>query len=144
MARRTSKIRKLRGSRTHGRGAGKRNRGKGSRGGYGWGGVGKRGSHKMTRALTELGRKSIGYTGMRLARRQLNTEVINLGQIEERLDSWIKAGTAKKEGDAYVIDLTALGYDKLLGTGELKHKLKINVSQMSESAKSKLGVERAN
>ncbi len=141
MKRRAKKTCKQRGSRTHGWGAGKRHRGKGSRAGTGFAGAGKRGQQKMTMYLAQGGKRVIGYKGMRLFRREKPAKVINLGEIDARIEKWASENLVKKEKDTYIIDLKSLGYDKVLGTGELSHKVKIIADSFSESAKKKLGIE---
>ncbi len=131
---RRKKVRKYRGSSTHGGGNRKKRRGAGSRGGRGMAGTGKRSGHKKNIYPHYLG--SIGF----LPRRGISAvEVINVGHFtKERVEKWIVEGKATKEGSAFVIDLNALGYGKLLGTGQTTLKLKITVDSCSPSAVEKI------
>ena len=42
------------------------------------------------------------------------------------------------EGGRVVLDLTSLGYDKLLGGGSISGAYMVNVAKVSESARSKI------
>ena len=42
---------------------------------------------------------------------------------QEKLVKLVEAGKLTKEGDSYVIELSKLGYNKLLGTGSISVKL---------------------
>ena len=47
-------------------------------------------------------------------------------------------GFAKKEGDAYSVDLTEAGIDKLLGTGNIEVAVNVTVAEASEKAREKV------
>jgi large subunit ribosomal protein L15 len=138
--RKPSKSKKQRGTRTHGWGAQKKHRGTGHIGGHGESNIGKRGGARKTRYLAK-GVKPYGRRGMSKAQKGPSDNVINLATIYDKLDSWVKQGKAKKEKDTYVINLTELGYDKLLSGGKVKQKLNITVAKVSEKAKQKLGIK---
>ncbi|MBN2330634.1 MAG: uL15 family ribosomal protein [Candidatus Aenigmarchaeota archaeon] len=115
------KVSRMRGRRTHGYGSPKKHRGKGSRGGRGMAGSGK---HRKTYLLKyepdhggESGFKS--KTGRKI-------RAVNLRDLLKM------AGSSKK------IDAAAMGYDKVLGTGEVKAKLEVKASFFSASAKRKI------
>ncbi len=118
------KVVSQRGHRTHGWGSPKKHRGKGSRGGKGK--AGKFG-HMMTRIL-KYETDRIGKVGFR-PKTSVKMRAVNLREVTKL------AGKEKK------IDLGALGYDKLLGTGEIKRPLEIKVDYFSKGAKEK--VEKA-
>jgi len=127
---------KQRGHNTHGHGASKKHRGAGSRGGRGNAGTGKR-----------AGQKKAGLKGFRLGRikgflrrRGLRRDqTINVGNFTSKtIAKYVERGEAKKEGTIYVMDLTTLGYHKLLGTGNTDLKLKITVDKCSASAAEKI------
>ena len=107
------KIRKMRGSRTHG-----------------YGRVGQHRCHgqKRTRPLTYIGKK--GFTSPASLRSGLS--IINIGCLEGLLDK----STLKNE--KILVDLTALGYDKLLGKGRITKPLIIKVSSFSRIAADKI------
>jgi large subunit ribosomal protein L15 len=114
---------KLRGKRTHGYGSHKKHRGAGSRGGRGFAGTKKQ---KKTWILKHK-RSHLGKRGFKsLQQRGLRKEIkaINLKDLE---------GMGKKE-----IDLTAKGYDKLLGGGKVTKALEVKVKMFSERAKEKI------
>jgi len=138
MIRQAKKVRRQRGSRTHGWGAGKKHRGKGSRGGVGNSGIGKRGAHKKSKWLALNNKVPTGKHGMRNYPHQSKIDTINLCQIEAKLDFWIANKQITKEKDIYIIDLKSLGFDKLLGTGKLANKLRIKVAAFSASAAEKV------
>ena len=140
VSRKPKKSVKQRGSRTHGWGAGKKHRGAGHRGGHGESNVGKRGGARKTRYLAK-GIKPYGQSGMGESTKNTPAKVITLSMIYDKLDTWVKQGKAKKEKDAYIVNLTELGYDKLLGTGRVKQKLNITVGKVSKKARDKLGIK---
>jgi len=116
-----SKVDRLRGKRTHGKGNTKNNRGGGSNGGRGRGGSFK---HKFTKYAPLIGVRKLLKPRLKAKDR---LEAITLTQ----LDLIIK--------DQTVIDLKQLGYDKILGTGNITKKVTIkNVKAITEVAKSKI------
>jgi len=143
VTRRESKSRKQRGKRTHGWGMGKKHRGAGNRGGRGRAGLGKRGAQKKTLPLSQ-GKKPVGKiannnTGMKVVRKNASIRnTINLSNLSNKIEGWVKSENAKKTKETYSIDLSKLGYDKLLSDGELNKKININIAAYSVKAKEKL------
>lgn len=133
---RRKKAVRYRGQKTHGCGAKKKRRGAGNRGGKGMAGSGKRADQKKTYVLKYFGTDYFGKKGFRSHKRKLKT--INIGLINEHLDQWVKKGWAKDDKNIYIIDLTKLGYDKLLGKGLVTKKYKINVEFASQKTISKI------
>ena len=127
-------MRKQRGSTTHGWGSRKKHRGSGSRGGTGRAGSGKRAGHK--KQLYTLG--AHGF----LPRRNTTTKIqrgINVGEFTFiKLEKLLEKKKITKQGEAYQITLTSLGYGKLLGTGQPEGKLKIIAPAWSASAEEKV------
>ncbi len=121
---------KFRGMRTHGHGKNAR-RGHGKRGG-----VGNAGSftHRFI-ATYKANPRYFGRHGFKRAP-ELTKEkkTINLGEIQDRLQSLIENGLAKEENGTYVIDLSSMGIDKLLGSGKISKPMKIIVGEASEKA----------
>ena len=111
------KTKKRRGSRTHGRGK-KAGRGAGLKGGRGNAGLHK---HKYTYVLKYM-RDHFGRRGFKRSFDRKEVKVINFGDIE-RLFS------GKKE-----INLKEEGFDKLLGKGEVKSKIKVIVPKATDRA----------
>ncbi len=127
---------KKRGSRTHGYGAGKKHRGAGNRGGRGRAGRGKRGQQK----LTSYHAKGIQTLRKRKKHPHIKKKIrtITLEQLAVNLEKWLSAKKIKKNKDLFIINLTELGYDKLLGTGLFKEKVEVTVSRATEKARKKI------
>ncbi|MEM7819824.1 MAG: uL15 family ribosomal protein [Candidatus Aenigmatarchaeota archaeon] len=113
------KVRKMRGSHTHGYGSKKKHRGGGSRGGRGYGGSHK---HKYS-YIVKYEPWHYGYKGFHSLKKKLRT--INIGDLE-------------KISDNNEIDLTKLGYDKLLSRGKISRPLIIKIKKFSKKAKEKI------
>lgn len=128
----------MRGSRTHGWGFGKRHRGKGHKP-YKGGGVGKRGAHRETYFLSK-GLEPIGKHGISVLPRIVEDKVIlfNLRDIQERLPELEQKKIAEKKADAYAVDLTKLGFVKVLSEGKITKKLNVICSSCSAKAKEKI------
>ena len=126
------KVRKYRGSHTHGGGSKKKRRGSGNRGGFGMAGTGKRADQKKTSILKEFGNTYFGKKGF-VSRNKKNIKAINLENLEKKY-----LAKAKKETDSYHLNLNELGYQKLLGTGKVTKKLIITCLSCSEKAKDKI------
>lgn len=63
---------------------------------------------------------------------------INIGQLDELTDKLTQQKqTTKKQGKTY-IDLTALGYQKLLATGKLTKPVTVKIDACSENAAKKI------
>jgi len=120
------KIRKFRGSRTQGYGRIGQHRDSGSKGHR------KVGRHKhlwswvVTHEPDYFGKN--GFTSPQSLQRQENA--INLKKLEEIMQ------TSQEEKPQ--INLTALGYTKLLGTGKVTKPLTVRVSSYSKSAAEKI------
>ena len=124
------KVRKYRGTRTHGGGSGKKRRGSGSRGGRGNAGTGKRAGQKKAGMPFSLGRH--GFTRLR---KSVLVRTINVGDLTSGfIERLVREGKATKEGTVVLVDLGKLGYTKLLGAGSISIKLKIHVSYSSAGA----------
>ena len=121
------KLVKQRGHRTHGWGSPKKHRGAGSRGGRGHAGSKKH--KKVWVAKNEPGRiGKRGFHSLRQKRVKSRIRAINLKDLDR-----IALKRRLKE-----INLKALGYDKLLGTGQVTRKLIVKADMFSASAKEKL------
>lgn len=125
---------KFRGSRTHGRGK-KAGRGKGKRGGCGNAGLHK---HKWIWTL-KYDPEHFGRRGFKRHHdAAYRPKVINLWEVTKNLDTWVNEGKAKKIKDKYTVDLTAMGYDKLLGSGRITKKVNIKVPYATDRAIAKV------
>ena len=133
----SKKFGKYRGHTTHGGGHRKKRRGAGSRGGRGNAGTGKRAGQKKAGMVPKLGVLTSGFTPR--GREFKSKQSINLSDLSSvKLDRWVAEKKATKQDDTYVIDLTKLGYQKLLGTGNINLKLQVIVNKVSKLAVEKL------
>ncbi len=131
VVRRKKKSRYMRGSRTHGYGQIGQHRKSGSRGG-----VGAVGFHKhMWTWVVKYYPDWFGKHGFTRPP-TLRTEVkgINVGEVNELVKYLIAKGELRAEGEVPVIDLAALGYNKLLGRGSLEYRVKVRVYSATERA----------
>ena len=135
MPTRDRKVRKQRGSRTHGWGQIGQHRAGGGRGGHGKAGLDK---HKWTYVIKHDPTywEKRGFVSARTLSKKICT--INIGKLDDltdRLESEKKLETKEKK---IFLDLESLGFDKLLGTGEITKPMVVKVASCSESASRKL------
>ena len=134
VVRKRKKILKRRG-RGSGYGSHKKHRGGGSRGGRGLAGLHK---HKRMTSIKYMpehfGKR--GFKRPQKVMRELRT--INLKDLDSRVDELLKDKKIKKEKTGIKINLSELGYDKLLGSGRVKHKLIVEAKYFSKNAIKKL------
>ena len=128
------KVTRQRGGTTHGWGSMKKHRGKGNKGGCGNAGTGKRGDAKKPSIWKEKYFGKFGFTS--IAKKKINA--INIDEVEKNLEKWIEAKKAAKESEGFKIDLSALGYNKLLGRGQPINKLLLSVDSAAENAVKKI------
>ncbi|HID41474.1 MAG TPA: 50S ribosomal protein L15, partial [Pyrodictium sp.] len=106
-------------------------RGSGSRGGFGAAGMHK---HMWTwvvkYAPTWFGK--LGFN--RPLTYEVKVNEINVGELAEKLDVWLREGKASEEGGRIVVNLASLGYNKLLGRGSITKPVKVIVPAASGSA----------
>lgn len=113
---------KMRGSHTHGWGHKKKHRGKGSKGGAGGAGIKKHRKHQLWKSGRRTGKrgfKSLAKRGLTPAAR-----TINLNQL---------AGMEGKE-----LDMRKLGYEKVLGWGEIGRPVTVKAESFSRKAEEKI------
>jgi large subunit ribosomal protein L15 len=110
------------GNRTHGYGSQKKHRGAGSRGGKGRAGISKHNKLKYWKRGESVGK--LGFISLKQKKGKGN--FLNLRDLE-------RLASGKKE-----INLTELGYDKVLGSGEIKKPLVVKAKAFSPQAKSKI------
>ena len=129
-----SRTKKFRGLRTHGRGK-KSGRGAGIIGGHGMAGYSKTKKIQMLKN----DRNYFGHHGFKRPQCAVQANsTINVSELEEQLDRFVSLEFATKEGDAYIVDLTAAGIDKLLGNGNIATKVTVTVAEASEKAAEKI------
>ncbi|WP_415281806.1 uL15 family ribosomal protein [Candidatus Nitrososphaera sp. FF02] len=130
MATRFRKSRRQRGSRYCGWGQVGQHRQAGSRGGIG--GAGKH-KHFWIRTVIEEP-DHFGHDPFNSFNRNIVGQWINVRDLDA---VFAKYGKADDKGKV-VLDLTALGYDKLLGGGKISGAYTIKVGKVSEGAKAKI------
>jgi large subunit ribosomal protein L15 len=121
---------KLRGSQSHG--WGRHHRGKGSKGGAGNAGTGKKAHVKKFERV-----KIKYYFGKRgfIKKGQVKpVHTIDLRTLFQKLRVW----TAQGKISGTTIDLTKLGYDKLLSTGQAKKPVTITIEKATAKAVEKI------
>ena len=126
---------RFRGTHTHGRGFKKKARGSGHRGGFGMAGTGKRADQKKTLILNIYGKDYFRKDKALRRKPKKPLATINIKQITENLESFIKNKKAKEEKGVIVLNLKG---HKLLSEGEIKQKLRIKASAASKSALEKI------
>ena len=128
------KGRKLRGTRTHGRGM-KAGRGAGKRGGRGNAGLHK---HRYMQIL-KWDRDHFGRSGFTRPQSMVSSKItMNVAQVQALAPGWVSEGLAEAKGDGFTVDLEALGIDKLLGSGPITVPLTISVDTASSRAIAKV------
>ena len=129
------KIRRYRGSRTHGYGQIGQHRCRGGRGGTGKAGLDK---HKWTFVLkndpTYWEKK--GFVSARTLNKKVR--IINIGKLDDLTDKLEIDKKLERKEQKIFLNLEQLGYDKLLGTGEISKPLLIKIGSYSEAASKKL------
>ena len=129
------KVRKQRGSRTHGWGQIGQHRSRGGRGGTGKAGLDK---HKWTYVVkhdpTYWDKK--GFVSTKSLGKKVN--IINIGKLDDLAAKLESTKKLEKKEKKIFLDLESLGYDKLLGTGNLVKPMIIKVASYSEAASRKL------
>lgn len=124
-----------RGYKTHGWGAKKKHRGKGHQGGAGMAGSGKRADSKKPSLWKE---RYFGKFGFVSKTQKVKINPVNVSYIEEHINKFVLQGLAKRENNVYSVELGKLGFNKLLGDGNLSMKFKIKTPYASKSAVEKV------
>lgn len=126
MPTRIRKVRRMRGSRTHGYGQIGQHRHSGKQGGHGAAGLHK---HKWSWMVINdpdhYGRDPFYIPGAEKVSKWLN-----VGDLEEMVAATSEAPIS--------VDLTAIGVEKLLGSGNVKRAFNVKVGQFTKNAKDKL------
>lgn len=132
---RRKKSSRQRGSHTHGWGAMKKHRGAGHRGGRGNAGSGKRGDAKKPSYWAD--KAYYGKHGF-TPKNQQEARAISLRSLEARLPDWLKDGRASEQAGKVAVDLTKLGFTKLLGSGHPSRPLRVTVAAATGRAQEKV------
>ena len=136
VVRRRKKSRRLRGrTRTMGWGRIGQHRKSGSRGGFGAAGMHK---HMWT-WVVKYAPTWFGKHGFNPAQGlEVRPAEINVGEVDEHVEQWLRSGLAREEQGFIVVDLAKMGYNTLLGRGKVTHKLRIIVPRATERAVEKV------
>ena len=129
MPTRLRKVRKQRGSRFHGWGQVGQHRGAGSRGGRGNAGLMK---HKWTWTV-KYDPDHFGSKGFIPPSQVKDKKWINIGQLDN-----LVLNKSKDNSQIQILNLNEMGYDKLLGQGQVKKIYNIIVNKISANAKNKI------
>ncbi|RJS75496.1 50S ribosomal protein L15 [Candidatus Bathyarchaeota archaeon] len=123
------KTRKKRGSRTYGYGRVGQHRKSGSKGGKG-----KAGHHKHLWSYVQSHDPDyFKKESLKPSPRTAEKKIINLKQLEE-IAIQLKSGKKKK----VTVNLEKMGYDKLLGAGNITIPVSVKVAQWSQTAQEKI------
>lgn len=137
MKHKRKKICRMRGTKTHGWGSMKKHRGSGNRGGFGMAGTGKRADQRKPSIIKEYGESYFGKKGFKKAIKMYRP--ISIKYLTKNLQKLVEEGKIKKEGEGCTLDLTKLGYQKLLSNGEPpSFKITIFVESASKKAREKI------
>lgn len=133
VVRKRKKIERKRGHRTAGYGGQKKHRGGGSKGGRGMAGLHKHKFIYMKKYMPD-------HFGKRGFKRHFvsKPKTINLDVLDSMIEKLINEKKIKEEKGVVKINISELGYDKLLGNGEVKHKIIVEAKAFSKQAIKKL------
>ena len=129
MATRNRKVRKLRGSRTHGWGQVAQHRASGHKGGLGKSGMLK---HHFSTMLKEFP-DHFGHDSSHPPHPNVTKKWASVRDLD---DLFAKSG--KEDAGKKTLDLVSLGFEKLLGGGKLKNAYSVKVKQFTASAQEKI------
>jgi large subunit ribosomal protein L15 len=128
------KKKRRRGERTY-HGSHKKRRGKGSKGGSGKAGLHK---HKWTYTV-KYEPKHFGKRGFKSVKKKYYEEkAINIGELNELISRLEKDNKLNLENEKIKINLKDLGYDKILGRGEINKAIIVEVKKISKIARNKI------
>jgi large subunit ribosomal protein L15 len=129
------KVRKQRGSRTHGYGQIGQHRAGGGRGGHGKAGYDK---HKWTYVIKHEPDYWLkkGFVSTRTLGKSVN--IINVGKLDDLANRLESEKKLEKKDKKIFLDLESLGFNKLLGTGNISKPIVVKIASFSEAASRKL------
>ena len=135
MPHKARKVRKQRGSRTHGYGQIGQHRAGGGRGGHGKAGYDK---HKWTYVIKHEPDYWLkkGFVSTRTLDKSVN--IIDVGKLDDLADRLESEKKLEKKDKKIFLDLESLGFDKLLGTGNISKPIVVKIASFSEAASRKL------
>jgi len=139
------KVRKMRGTRTHGYGRVGQHRKAGQRAGKG-----KTTQWKKSKKSYYLKQKELGFPdpdwdfGKRGFKRPQDinriyrVNALNVKDLDSKIEEFTKNNIASKSGNTYTIDLKDVNIQKILGRGEINKKINISVNKASKRAIEKI------
>ncbi|MCZ7357303.1 MAG: uL15 family ribosomal protein [Candidatus Methanoperedens sp.] len=135
-----TKTKKFRGKRTFGAGTHKNRRGGGSRGGRGNAGTCK---HHFVRSMQRG--LSFGKHGFKRPEVVSHDKfIVNVGELDEAIEQLVADGLAEKKGEAFHINLSGIGIEKVLGNGRVTKSIFITAGEFSSAAKQKIEEAKGN
>jgi len=138
LIRKSRKINKMRGSRTCGGGCSKKRRGAGHRGGRGNAGSGKEKKQKYT-WFQKYKPNHLGKYGFQRADfLRSDMLAINVSFLDQNLEVMGSKGALEYEDDMPVVDITKIGFEKVLGSGKITRPMIVKAPFFSERARSKI------
>ncbi|MBS3112701.1 uL15 family ribosomal protein [Candidatus Woesearchaeota archaeon] len=125
---------RMHGSHTHGWGAKKKHRGAGHRGGRGNAGTGKRADSKKPCiwALDYFGKYGFKKKNANIIK------AINIHYLENHINSLLNLKKAVEKSNVFIIDLSKMGFNKLLSKGLVSKKFNITVDAATAKAIEKI------
>jgi len=99
-------------------------------------GTGKRGDCKKP-SISDNYRTYFGKHGFKKKNAKV-IKAVNLAYFQQKIDNMVLQGSVTIKGDVYTVDLSKLGFDKLLGTGNLTKKINVTANYASASAVEKV------
>ncbi len=118
-----------RGGQTHGCGSKKKRRGAGNRGGRGNAGSGKRADQKRP-SYWQIPTGKHGF----VHHNATVLKAINMEYLQRSIRRLVEEKKATFENGVYTINLTSLGFDKLLSKGKVNLQWEIHVEKATEQA----------
>lgn len=132
-----TKTSRYRASKTHGCGSMKKRRGAGHRGGRGNASSGKRSDARKPSFWKDT--KYFGRHGFKNPNvNKKEHKVISLSTLQDKVSSWTDTKKVESKSDVVTIDLTKLGFQKLLAQGKVTKKMNIIVEKASKTAIAKV------
>ena len=133
MPTRLRKVRKFRGSRSHGWGQSAGHRGAGSHGGFGrTGGRKHRWTYIVAHEMDYFRKHGFKRTWA------IKPDTMNVGELDQLVNDLLAKGQATKKDGKIFIDLESLGVDKLLGSGKVNNQLIVRIKALSAAADRKI------
>ncbi len=129
MTTRLRKTRKLRGSRTHGWGQVAQHRASGHKGGLGISGQLK---HHFS-SMLKYDPDHFGHDSTHPPHPIVTKKWVSVRDLDDLFEKF-----GKKDGEKKVIDLSTMGYDKLLGGGKITNAYTVKIGRFTKSAEEKV------